>query len=97
MHNPVTNRFLLPAHRVYIGVHSFTTAEGLVLPSRIRWDDGQEWEIDRVLDVRQAHATKAGGNGTRFLVRIGIHQRALFQQDDGRWFVEQEADPCQDS
>ncbi len=51
------------------------------------WEDGQEWEVDRVLEVREAHPTKAEGFGTRFLVRIENHQRALFLQDDGRWFV----------
>lgn len=74
--------------KVFIGVLAYTDTQGAIRPARIRWEDGQEWEVDRVLEVREAHATKAGGFGTRFLVRIGNHQRALFLQDDRRWFVE---------
>lgn len=74
--------------KVYVGGLAYTDTQGAIRPARIRWEDGQEWEVDRVLEVREAHATKVGGFGTRFLVRIGNHQRALFLQDDGRWFVE---------
>ncbi len=75
------------ARRAYLGVYTYTTPQGLVLPSRIRWEDGKEWEIDRVLDVRPGVARKAGGVGTRYLVRIGAHERELFLVD-GRWFAE---------
>ena len=74
--------------RVYIGVYSYTSPEGMLHPQRIRWANGQEWEVDKVLDVRPAAARKAGGLGTRFLVRIGRAERALFQDMEGRWFVE---------
>ena len=74
--------------RVYIGVYSYTSPEGMLQPRRIRWVNGQEWEVDKVLDVRPAAARKAGGLGTRFLVRIGRAERALFQDMEGRWFVE---------
>lgn len=89
---PFSNRKPVPqepaVQKVFIGVYTYTDITGRTVPSRIRWEDGQEWEVDRVLDVRPAHATKAGGFGIRFLVRIGRHERTLFQQDDGRWFVE---------
>lgn len=78
------------AMKVFISVLAYTDTQGAIRPERIRWEDGQEWEVDRVLEVREAHATKAGGFDARFLVRIGNHQRALFLQDDGRWFVENE-------
>lgn len=78
------------AERAYLGVYTYTTPEGQVLPRRVRWHDGQEWEIDRVLDVRPGVARKAGGVGTRYLVRIGRHERELFLVD-GRWFSQVDA------
>lgn len=77
-----------PARRAYVGVYTYTSPEGKTIPGRIRWEDGNEWQVDRLLDTRPAHATKAGGFGMRYLVRIGQHERALFQLEDGRWFVE---------
>lgn len=91
--SPLPEPFVPTARRAYVGVHCFTSADGKTTPGRVRWEDGTEWEIDRLLDVRPAHATKAGGFGTRYLVRIGRHQRALFQLDDGRWFVEADLRP----
>ena len=92
MPEPFQNRMLSPRtpnpSKAFIGVYSYTDLLGNVVPSRIRWEDGQEWDVDRVLEVREAHATKAGGFGIRYTVRIGSHQRMLFHQEDGRWFVE---------
>ncbi len=75
------------ARRAYIGVYAFTDEQARITPSRIRWEDGREWEIDRVIDARPAAARKAGGAGIRYLVRIGSHQREIFLVD-GRWFTE---------
>ena len=75
------------ADRAYVGVYTYTDVQGTVRPTRIRWEDGREWEIDRVIDVRPAAARKAGGAGIRSLVRIGRFQRELYFVD-GRWFTE---------
>ena len=32
-----------------------------MLPREIIWEDGQKYEIDRVIDIRPAYAAKAGG------------------------------------
>ena len=75
------------ADRAYLGVYTYTDAQGMVRPTRIRWEDGREWDIDRVIDARPAAARKAGGVGIRYLVRIGQYQRELYFVD-GRWFTE---------
>lgn len=85
--NTVPQRPQPLAHRAYIGVYTYTTPQGDILPSRIRWEDGHEWAIDRVLSVRPGVALKAGGSGMRYLVMISGYQRTLFLVD-GRWFVE---------
>ena len=44
--------------------------DGLALPKTIIWDDGRRFDIDRVLDIRKAAATKCGGIGIRYICRI---------------------------
>jgi len=75
------------ARRAYLGVYAYTDPRGQVIPTRIRWEDGQEWEIDRVLDIRPGVARKAGGAGLRYLLRIAGQEREIFLVD-GRWFAE---------
>ena len=62
-------------------------ADGKVLPKMILWPDGRKFEIDKVLDIRQAPALKAGGIGTRYLCRICGREQAIFEVR-GLWFVE---------
>ena len=56
-------------------------------PLWIVWEDGRKFPVDRLLDVRRAAATKAGGQGIRYTCRILGRETYLFE-DDGRWFVE---------
>ena len=75
------------ARRVYVRVIVEVDEEGSVHPQKIFWDDGRAFEVDRLLDVRKAVATKAGGQGMRYTCRILGRETYLFE-DDGRWFVE---------
>ncbi|WRS28891.1 hypothetical protein U6B65_01390 [Oscillospiraceae bacterium MB08-C2-2] len=58
-----------------------------MLPLVIQWEDGREFKIDRILDVRLAASLKAGGCGIRYTCRISGQQRYLFLEEN-RWFVE---------
>lgn len=73
--------------RAYVEVMAVFTPEGRIMPQKIRWEDGTVFAVDRVLDIRQAAATKGGGCGLRYTVRIRGQQTYLFLDDD-RWFVE---------
>ena len=73
--------------KVYVEVQVKVTAEGKVRPMTIKFEDGELYEIDRLIDCRRAHATKVGGTGIRYTVRIRNKQTYLFE-DEGRWFVE---------
>ncbi len=73
--------------RVYVEVAAVFTPEGQIMPRQIRWEDGTLFPVDRVVDIRQAAATKAGGCGLRYTVRIRGQQTYLFLDED-RWFVE---------
>ena len=82
--------------RVYVDVKAAFNASGNLIPLEIRWVDGKVYEIDKVTDVRQAAAMKAGGQGDRYEVWIRGKQSYLFFERSGalsgsnlgRWFVE---------
>lgn len=82
--------------KVYVQVNADFTSDGTMLPRVIVWEDGERYTIDRVTDIRQAAAMKAGGQGDRYTVIIKGHQSYLFFERSaeltgnniGRWFVE---------
>ena len=71
----------------YIDVVSKMKNDGTVLPLKIIWEDGREYIIDKVEDVRRAASLKAGGCGLRFSCKICGQTRFLFLEDY-RWFIE---------
>ena len=73
--------------RAYVKVVVEYDADGHIRPLTVEWEDGRRFEVDRLLDVRRAAATKAGGQGIRYTVRILGRETYLFE-DEGRWFVE---------
>ncbi len=73
--------------RAYVKVVVEYDADGNIRPLSVEWEDGRRFEVDRLLDVRRAAATKAGGQGMRYTVRILGRETYLFE-DEGRWFVE---------
>lgn len=75
------------SRRVYVKVIVEYDENGKIRPLSVEWEDGHVFGVDRLLDVRRAAATKAGGHGMRYTVRINGHETYIFQ-DDGRWFVE---------
>ena len=82
--------------KVYVAVKADFREDGIMLPRVITWENGDKYEIDRILDIRQAAAMKAGGQGDRYTVRINGQQSYLFFERNttqtgnniGRWFVE---------
>ena len=75
------------ARRAYVKVVVEYSPEGKICPLAVEWEDGRRFEVDRLLDVRRAASTKAGGQGMRYTVRILGRETYLFE-DEGRWFVE---------
>ena len=82
--------------RVYVDVKAAFNAAGNLMPLDIKWVDGTVFEIDKVTDIRQAAAMKAGGQGDRYTIWIRGKQSYLFFERSGalsgsnigRWFVE---------
>lgn len=90
------------AIKVYVAVAVNFTEEGVMLPRVITWEDGEKYEIDRVSDIRQAPALKAGGQGDRYTIWVNNHRSYLFFERSaeltgnniGRWFVERREQNC---
>ena len=73
----------------YVDVVSLTTADGLITPLTIVWNDGRRYQIDRVTSRRQAHSLKTGGTGMRYTIQVGGRQTYLWYDDYRKaWFVE---------
>lgn len=61
--------------------------DGQAIPKAIIWEDGRKFLIDKVLDKRQAAATKCGGIGIRYICRICGKEVTIFDEE-GIWFLE---------
>ncbi len=58
---------------------------GKMRPVMIEFDEGQRYEVERVLDVRRA-AAAVGGVGDRYTIRVNGRDSYLWFEM-GRWFV----------
>ena len=85
--------------KVYVAVTVSFNEDGMMIPTSLTWEDGTVYEIDRVLDIRQAAAMKAGGQGDRYTIVVNRQRSYLFFERSanltgnniGRWFVERRA------
>ena len=64
--------------KVYVDVRVDFRSDGLMLPRKITWEDGREYEIDRISDIRQAAAAKAGGQGDRYTITVNGKRVSCF-------------------
>lgn len=74
--------------KVYVGVNADFNPEGKCRPKSIIFENGRVYEIDKVLQACRAASTKVGGTGIRYTVTIFGHETFLFNERNGRWFVE---------
>ncbi len=74
-------------NKKFVEVVAYYDTEGNISPLIIHWDDGSEYEIDRITDVTKAASLKRGGAGIRYTCRIHGQMRYLFL-DDNKWFIE---------
>jgi len=82
--------------KVYVAVKADFAVDGTLLPRVITWEDGEKFTIDKITDIRQAAAMKAGGQGDRYTILVHSKQSYLFFERStnltgnniGRWFVE---------
>ncbi|SDF32146.1 hypothetical protein [Sporomusa acidovorans] len=74
-------------YKIFVTITAQHDTKGRIRPLILHWEDGRKFEVDKVLDVRQAASQKAGGQGVRYTCRIAGKQVYLFH-DDGKWFIE---------
>ena len=55
------------------------------------WEDGVEYEISKVKDIRRAASLKAGGAGMRYTCVVDGKEVYLFYEDNNMWFMEKSA------
>lgn len=75
-------------NKVYVTVVAVFSSEGVLLPKSFIWEDGREYQIDRVKDKRRAASTKAGGVGERYTCVVEGKEVFLFYEDNNMWFME---------
>ena len=74
-------------HKHYTQVKALFDEEGNILPLSIMYE-GEEFEVDRITDIRPAASLKAGGAGIRYTCYIDGRLTYLFLEDT-RWFREE--------
>lgn len=70
----------------YVEVTVHFREDGEMEPRAFKWYS-QEFEVDRVLEVRPEASVIAGAAGIRYICRVLGRQLSLWYEE-GRWFVE---------
>ena len=74
--------------KVYVEVDVTHKTDGTARPRKIKVGEGEAYEIDRVRHSSRAASTKIDGKGLRYTVMICGTETFLFDEENGKWFVE---------
>ena len=74
--------------KVYVEVNVTHRPDGTARPNFIKFENDEKYEIDRVIQKCRAASTKVGGTGIRYTVQICGKPTFLFDEENGKWFVE---------
>lgn len=76
--------------KVYVAVYLRISEDGKMKPVAIEWTDGKLFEIDKILDERNAPPEHTGGVLTRkYKVFIKCKEKIIYlDKQTNRWFVE---------
>ncbi len=74
--------------KVYVSVIAEFTIDGDLIPKSLLWEDGHVYDISKVIDVRRAASTRAGGVGLRYTCLIDSKVSHIFYEENNLWFVE---------
>lgn len=72
----------------YVTVGAYHTPEGKTILKFLIIDDEHKIIIDRLVTSCRAAATKVGGSGIRYTVKIRGLEKFIFE-DEGKWFIEE--------
>lgn len=74
--------------RIYVEVVAAFSVAGDLSPKSVRWYDGRVFNVDQVIDVRQATGMQAGGLALRFTCLVEGSPCFLFYEGNNKWFVQ---------
>lgn len=77
---------MIKLYKRYVDVLTLHDRYGNLIPKVMIWDNGMEYPIDRVLEIRKS-ASQVGGCGVLYRCRIAGVERNLFLERT-RWFIE---------
>ncbi len=89
LYNDHTN-YMLSYEKIYVAVYLKINSDGLMKPVAIEWTDGTLYEIDKIIDERNAPPEHTGGVLTRkYKVIIRGREKILYlDKQTNQWFVE---------
>ena len=79
------------AYKKYVEMIVKYLEDGTIMPLAIHWNEGELYEIDRVIDMRPCASLKAGGAGIRYTCLIQGHRKYIWLEEN-KWFVEAKGD-----
>ena len=73
--------------KVYVDVNADHMRDGTARPNKITFEDGI-YEVDRISARCRAASRKVAGMGIRYTVVVCGRETYLFDEGNGKWFVE---------
>ena len=77
-----------PLHKVYVEVTVRVDQNGNKRPLTVKFEDRKPYEVDKLRHVIERRASKVGGTGKCYKVVINGIETVLYEEDEGKWFVE---------
>lgn len=74
--------------KVYVKVNADHDADGSVIPKSIVYEDGRAFFINRIKFSERVYSPRTRSNGIRYTIMIKGQEAFLFDEENGRWFVE---------
>lgn len=74
--------------KVYVEVTVRIDPDGKKRPLTIKFEDQKTYEVDKLKHIIERRASKVGGTGKCYQVMILGKETVLYEEDEGKWFVE---------
>ena len=81
-------RICCQTEKLYLTVRADHLPDGSLVPVCFRLPGEEDVQIDRIVDAREAHSLRCGGQGMRYTCLIGANAVYLFH-DQNKWFLEE--------
>ncbi len=78
----------IPRRKEYVEVTVRVDENGIKRPLTIKFQGLHLYEIDKLKQIIDRKASKVGGTGKCYRVVILGKETEIFEEDEGRWFVE---------